>query len=143
MLATWETMIANVRQAAADAGVECRIIMDLAGPKLRTGELKPGPGVIHIRPKRDPLGRVIAPRRIRLIPDDVLQRGTKVAVVPVHPELIEYAQEGDEIRFRDTRGKKRRMRVAMKDDKGIGARVVQGRLYRDRLEADACSPGDG
>jgi len=122
----WKEMIANVRQAATDAGVECRVIMDLAGPKLRTGELKPGPGVIHIRPKRDPLGRVIAPRRIRLIPDDVLQRGTKIAVVPVHRELIEYAQEGDEVRFRDTRGKKRRMRVVVKDDKGIVLESFKG-----------------
>jgi len=122
----WEKMIANVRQAAADADVECRIIMDLAGPKLRTGELKPGPRVIHIRPKRDPLGRVIAPRRVRLIPDDVLQRGTKIAVVPVDRECIEYAQEGDEIRFRDTRGKKRRMRVAVKDDKGLVLESFKG-----------------
>ncbi len=116
---TWEKMVTNVRQAAADADTECRIIMDLAGPKLRTGELKPGPRVIHIRPKRDPKGRVVAPRRIRLIPDDVLQRGTKVAVIPVPREFIEYAQEGDEVRFKDTRGKKRRLGVAVKDDKGI------------------------
>ncbi len=122
----WEAMIANVRSAAADAGVECRIIMDLAGPKLRTGELRPGPRVIHIRPKRDPLGRVIAPRRVRLIPDDVLQRGTKIAVVPIDPEFIEYAQEGDEVRFKDTRGKKRRMRVAEKDDKGIVLESFKG-----------------
>ncbi len=117
--AVWEKMVTNVREAAADAATDYRIIMDLAGPKLRTGELKPGPRVIHIRPKRDPMGRVVAPRRIRLIPDDVLQRGTKVAVVPVPRELIEYAQEGDEVRFRDTRGKKRRLVVAVKDDKGI------------------------
>jgi len=124
--ATWEKMVANVHQAAADADTECRIVMDLAGPKLRTGELKPGPRVIHIRPRRDPMGRVIAPRRIRLIPDDVLQRGTKVAVVPVDPEFIEYAQEGDEVRFKDTRGKKRRMRVDVKDDKGIVLESFKG-----------------
>jgi len=124
--ATWEKMVTNVRQAAAEADTECRIVMDLAGPKLRTGELKPGPRVIHIRPRRDPMGRVIAPRRIRLIPDDVLQRGTKVAVVPVDAEFIEYAQEGDEVRFKDTRGKKRRMRVDVKDDKGIVLESFKG-----------------
>ena len=122
----WERMIANVRAAAHDADAECRVIMDLAGPKLRTGELVPGPGVIHIRPKRDPKGRVIAPRRVRLIPEDVLQRGTKVAVVPVPPECVELAREGDEIRFRDTRGKKRRLRVAETDDKGIVLESFQG-----------------
>ena len=124
--AIWEKMVANVHEAAADAGAECRIMMDLAGPKLRTGELKPGPRVIHIRPKRDPLGRVVGPRRIRLIPDDVLQRGTKAAVVPVPRELIEYAQEGDEVRFKDTRGKKRRLGVAVKDDKGIVLESYKG-----------------
>lgn len=123
---TWERMIANVRSAASDAGTECRVVMDLAGPKLRTGELLPGPRVIHIRPKRDPLGRVIAPRRIRLIPDDMIQRGTKVAVVPVPQECIDYARVGDEIRFRDTRGKKRKLRVAEKDDKGIVLEAWQG-----------------
>jgi pyruvate kinase len=123
---TWRLMVNNVRQAARDAGTECRIVMDLSGPKLRTGELKPGPRVIHIRPKRDPLGRVIAPRRIRLIPDDVLQRGTKIAVIPVPRACIELAQEGDQIRFRDTRGKKRRLAVATKDDKGLVLESFQG-----------------
>jgi len=122
----WERMIANVRQAAAEATTDCKIIMDLSGPKLRTGELKPGPKVIHIRPKRDPLGRVVAPRRIRLIPDDTLQRGTKVAVIPIPGECIELAREGDEIRFRDTRGKKRKLRVVVKDDKGLVLESFQG-----------------
>ncbi len=123
---TWERMIANVRAAAADAGTECRVMMDLAGPKLRTGELKPGPRVVHIRPKRDPQGRVIAPRRIRLIPDDALQRGTKVAVIPVPRECTELARVGDEIRFCDTRGKNRRLVVAKKDEKGIVLESFQG-----------------
>ena len=122
----WERMAENVRAAADDAQTECRIIMDLAGPKLRTGELKPGPRVIHIRPKRDALGRVIAPRRIRLIPDDALQRGTKMAVVPVPAACIEFAREGDVIRFRDTRGKKRSLLVADKDDKGLVLESFQG-----------------
>ena len=122
----WTHMISNVHQAAADAGAECRVIMDLAGPKLRTGDLEPGPRVIHIRPKRDPMGGVIAPRRIRLIPEDVLRRGTKVAVIPVPRECIELAEEGDEIRFRDTRGKKRRLCIVDKDDKGLVLEAFEG-----------------
>ena len=122
----WQRMIDNVRSAAADAATECRVIMDLSGPKLRTGELKPGPRVIHIRPKRDPMGRVIAPRRIRLIPDDAIQRGSKAAVIPVPQECIDFARVGDEIRLRDTRGKKRRLAVVEKDDKGIVLESFQG-----------------
>jgi len=112
-------MIRNVRAASAEAKKDCRIIMDLAGPKLRTGVLRPGPRVMHLRPRRDPLGRVIAPRRIRVIPDDIQWRGTKAAVIPMPRECIEYAEEGDELRFKDTRGKKRRLEVIQKDDKGL------------------------
>jgi pyruvate kinase len=122
----WKLMIDNVRAAAADAGRECRVIMDLAGPKLRTGELRPGPRVMRIRRKRDPMGRAIAPRRVRLIRDDALRRGTKAAVIPVPGECIELAQEHDEIRLRDTRGKKRRLTVVEKDDKGLVLETWQG-----------------
>ncbi|HSG97996.1 MAG TPA: pyruvate kinase [Woeseiaceae bacterium] len=122
----WRRMIDNVRSAAVDADTECRIVMDLAGPKLRTGELEPGPRVIHIRPKRDPMGRVIAPRRIRLIPEDVIQRGSKAAVLTVPQECIDLAQVDDQVRLRDTRGKKRRLTVVEKDDKGIVLESYQG-----------------
>jgi pyruvate kinase len=116
---TWEAIVRNVRQASESAGKECRIIMDLPGPKIRTGPLKDGPRVIRLRPKRDPMGRVIAPRRVRLIPDDVTWTGTKSAVVPVARECIDYADIDDVIAFRDTRGRKHKMRVVEKDDKGV------------------------
>jgi len=123
---TWAAMIENVRKVADEAGTHCRIIMDLAGPKIRTGMLRPGPRVFHIRPRRDPMGRTIAARRVRFIPDDVVWRGTKVAVIPVPRKCIEYAHEGDEIRFRDTRGKKRKLVVMQKDDKGLVLETYKG-----------------
>ncbi len=122
----WAEMIENVRRASKLTGTNCRVVMDLAGPKIRTGDLRPGPRVTHIRPRRDPLGRVVAPRRIRFIPDDVIWQGTKAAIIPVPRECIEYAHEGDEIRFKDTRGKKRRLDVIQKDDKGLVLETFQG-----------------
>lgn len=132
----WHDMIINVRQAATKSATECRIFMDLAGPKLHTGELEPGPRVIHFRPKRDPLGRIIAPRRIRLIPDDAIQHGSKSAVLSVPAECIDYAQVGDEFRLKDTRGKKRVLHVADKDNRGLvleswkGAYIATGSRLR-------------
>jgi pyruvate kinase len=122
----WTDMIRNVRTASDDTGKNCRIIMDLAGQKIRTGDLRPGPKVFHIRPRRDPVGRTIAPRRVRFIPDDTIWLGTKTAVIPVPRECIEYAHEGDEIRFRDTRGKKRKFKVVSKDEKGFVLEVYKG-----------------
>jgi pyruvate kinase len=135
---TWAAMIRNVQQASQIADQPCKVVMDLAGPKIRTGELQPGPRVVHLRPRRDPLGRIIAPRRIRLIPDDVIWQGTKAAVIPVPRECVEYAHLGDDIRFKDTRGKKRRLIVVAKDDKGLvvelhkGAYVTTGMKLRLR-----------
>ena len=132
----WAGMIDNVRAAQEETGRDCRIVMDLAGQKVRTGNLRPGPRVFHVKPKRDPMGRTIAPRRIRLIPDDIAWRGTKAAVVPVPAECIELAHDGDEIRFKDTRGKKRQFSVLHKDSKGLvvetykGAYIVTGRKFR-------------
>ena len=122
----WTKMIRNVRAAGQDSGRQCRIVMDLAGQKIRTGDLQQGARVLHVRPKRDPMGRIIAPRRVRLIPDDVVWRGTKAAVVPVPRPCIDYAHEGDEIRFKDARGKKRKFTVVSKDDKGLVVEIYKG-----------------
>jgi pyruvate kinase len=122
----WAAMVENVIKAGDESGSVCKIVMDLAGPKIRTGDLRPGPRVFHVKPRRDPMGRVVAPRRIRFIPDDVVWAGTKVAVIPVPRECIEYANEGDDIRFKDTRGKKRRLTVIQKDDKGLVLETYKG-----------------
>jgi len=122
----WAAMVDKTRRASESASADCQIFMDLAGPKIRTGELEPGPRVMHIRPRRDPMGRIVAPRHIRFVPDDIVWTGTKAAVVPVPRECIEYAHTGDEIRFKDTRGKKRRLIVIQKDEKGLVLETCKG-----------------
>jgi pyruvate kinase len=139
----WEAMIRNIRQASQISAMPCKIVMDLAGPKIRTGELRPGPRVTRIRPRRDPMGRIIAPRRIRLIPDDVVWQGTKVAVVPVPRDCIEYAHPGDEIRFKDTRGKKRRLSVVDKDDKGLVVELYKGAYIATGTKLRLCRREEG
>jgi pyruvate kinase len=140
---TWAAIIRNVRQASDIAHKPCRIVMDLAGPKIRTGDLRPGPRVTRIRPRRDPLGRVIAPRRIRLIPADTPWQGTKSAVLPVPRECIEYAHVGDTIRFRDTRGRKRRMRIVDKDDKGLVVELFKGAYIATGTKIRLCRDEEG
>jgi pyruvate kinase len=62
----WLGMIRNLQNAREETGRPCRIEMDLAGPKLRTGPLEPGPAVIRCHPRRDESGHVTQPARIRL-----------------------------------------------------------------------------
>ncbi len=66
----WGRMVAHLRRAEQDIGKSCRILMDLAGPKLRTGPIEPGARVLKWRPRRDAYGRVTAPARIWLMPED-------------------------------------------------------------------------
>ena len=48
-------MFDHLRRAERATRRTCRVLMDLAGPKLRTGPLEPGPAVIKFKPIRDAL----------------------------------------------------------------------------------------
>ncbi|MCG8476114.1 MAG: pyruvate kinase, partial [Cytophagales bacterium] len=64
--AEWKQMIDHIHQAKTELGKSCKIAMDLAGPKLRTGEIEKGPEVLRIRTAKDQFGRVTDPTRLRL-----------------------------------------------------------------------------
>jgi pyruvate kinase len=64
--AAWARMAASVRAAAANAGRQVLVSMDLPGPKLRTGPIVDGPSVGRARVTRDDNGRILAPARIWL-----------------------------------------------------------------------------
>jgi hypothetical protein len=108
--ATWEKMCANVRKAERETGRRCRILMDLGGPKLRTGPLAPGPQVLKLRPVRDALGAVVKPALVWL--SDGAASGPAGAVtLPVLDNWYKGLKVGDAVVFRDARNKLRRMIV--------------------------------
>jgi pyruvate kinase len=115
----WSSMIDNVRRAGENLGKRCRVMMDLGGPKFRTGLLAAGPKVLRLRPRRDALGKIVSPRRVRCVADDEPWTGTKFAVIPVPRDCIDSAEIGDLLRFRDTRGRRRKVEVVFKDRKGL------------------------
>jgi pyruvate kinase len=112
----WLSMAAHVRAAADAAGRAVRISFDLAGPKLRTGALPPGPAVLKLRPQRDRLGRVTAPARVALVTSAVEAAAGGMPAVQVEPEWWGALCEGDGIDLVDARGASRHWTVAHKDD---------------------------
>lgn len=116
--AVWQKMIANIRQAAEKQSKSCRIMMDLGGPKLRTGAMVPGPKVIHIKPERDDLGNVIRPALLWLAPPTVLPPGPADAIIPVEPEWLKKVKRGDVVMFTDSRDKKCSLEVTRKQGDG-------------------------
>lgn len=88
----WTAMIHNVRNAAQAAGRECRILMDLAGPKLRTGRVAEAD---FLRLKGS----------VTLIPGEPIEPG----VLGFPPAMIAALTPGDVLTLRDRRGKQREL----------------------------------
>jgi pyruvate kinase len=110
--AHWARMADNIELAARRAGRSCPILVDLPGPKIRTGPIEPGPRVLRLRPQRDPLGRATAPATALLVPDDApAPAGAAADVLPVPAEWLARRSEGERIYFRDARSSKRSLLV--------------------------------
>jgi len=119
----WGRMIANLRRAEREIGRPCRVLMDLGGPKLRTGPIAPVDGVVKWRPRRDHLGRVTAPARVWLTPigEEALPPLPVDAVLPVPGAWLSRLREGQVIELEDTRQSLRRVKiVAAADDSRLG-----------------------
>jgi pyruvate kinase len=119
---TWARMIENVRQAAAMQQRECRILMDLAGHKVRTGSIAMEAGAIHIKVKKNLYGLTQQPAQIRLVPESsgtpqtTAQADTTTINLP--DAVINKLRAGDRLTFSDARGKKRHFHVYASDDSG-------------------------
>ncbi|SJM89509.1 pyruvate kinase [Crenothrix polyspora] len=62
----WRNMIKNIRRAETETGKICRILMDLAGHKIRTGAIALGSPVHHLKVKKNVYGKTIAPAQLIL-----------------------------------------------------------------------------
>ncbi|NOT83329.1 MAG: pyruvate kinase [Methylococcaceae bacterium] len=112
----WQAMIRNVRRAEVEMGRPCRILMDLAGHKIRTGEIRLGPPVHHIKIKKNALGQTLLPGRLMLIND---QQGlheengndTVQLRVTIPEATFKLLRVGHCLAFKDARGKERHLVV--------------------------------
>ena len=111
--AAWLRMIEHLRRAEQALGRSCQVVMDLGGPKLRTGQVEPGPVVARVRPRRDVFGRVIAPARIWLHAEEhpCLPPSVADACLPVPGEWLARLKQDGVITFTDARGSRQAMTV--------------------------------
>jgi pyruvate kinase len=116
----WGRMVAHLRRAEQELGRRAYVLMDIAGPKLRTGAIAPGPAVVKWRPKRDVFGHITAPARIWLGPSDSPHAppDSADAFLPVAREWLHRLEPGEELSLTDARGARRSLRVL--DEAGDG-----------------------
>ncbi len=132
----WLGMIQNLQRARQETGRSCRILMDIPGPKLRTGAIEPGAAVVKCRPERDELGRVVAPARIWLTPDENAEPApaAAAATLPLPSTFLKKLRAGDRLRLRDARKAQRSLRVTHVDPRGAWAETRQTIYFLPRLE---------
>ncbi|MBK1877599.1 pyruvate kinase [Pelagicoccus mobilis] len=109
--AEWLKMIEHIKAAAREQAVKVKIMMDLGGPKLRTGMIEPGPRVARIRPDRDELGRTTNPARVRLEIEDSEPRNGEETFIAINKTFLKKLEPGHRIRFIDTRDKHCSIRI--------------------------------
>ncbi|MFZ0711361.1 MAG: pyruvate kinase [Terrimicrobiaceae bacterium] len=111
----WRRMVEHLRLAEKETGKPCKIAFDLAGPKLRTGPVSPGPGIIRWKPARNELGQVTTPAFISFHTQTNYPDGHTIAI-PVKGSIFGHVQRGDFVEITDTRGRERTLQVVDVDE---------------------------
>ena len=121
----WQAMAQRVRRAAKAAQRDIQILMDLGGPKIRTGTIAPGPAVIKLKPERDALGNAVAPSRLRIEAAGSTTSTTVDARIVADADWLAPLRVGKQIEITDARTKKRRLLVVECDADGVVAECLE------------------
>ncbi len=138
----WIAMIRHLREAEKSVGRHCRVYADLAGPKLRTGEIRASGRLVEFKVKRDIWGHTVEPARILLTASANFEPlpTTVDAILQLDTDLLKKIQAGDVLEVDDARGSIRRLTLSEQIGDGwLGeclrhAYIADGagcRLYRE------------
>jgi pyruvate kinase len=112
----WSNMIRNLERARQETGRRCKVQIDLAGPKLRTGPIQPGLPALRCRPRRDGYGRVTHPAQIWLIAPNSAAPPDGLPSLTLPAAFLARLHPNDRLRFRDARKSSRTLRILQYHD---------------------------
>jgi pyruvate kinase len=123
----WDRMLRHLERAKQETGRSCCVLMDLGGPKPRTGAIQPGPRVVRWKPRRDAQGHVIDPARIWLTSRERPQAAPQSAAASlfVDDAWLASLEIGDTVKLKDARGSKRTLRIVARTDAAVWAESKQ------------------
>lgn len=132
---TWQGMIENVRTQAKALDRDCKVMMDLAGQKIRTGAIAQQGGVIRIRVKRNVYGAVMRPTFVELFAPEYFPLGqapfeeSHRHSIPVPVSLYKHIETGQRLCIEDARGKSRHFQIHAQPKKGIWLASTEQGIY--------------
>lgn len=109
----WLHCIRAIRQASTELKCPVKIMIDLAGPKMRLVDQELPATVLKIKPKKDLLGRVTFPALLKVVASSAGNIASPSSF-SLDDEIFRQLQIHDEIHFKDSRGKKRKLIVREK-----------------------------
>ena len=112
----WGKIIGHIHAANKKLGKNCKVAMDLAGPKIRTGPMNPGPEILKLSPDRSLTGHIVQPVRVWIGEEAHFE--SDGAHMPLAKAVVESFRLGEEIYLADTRGKKRKLKIVGEEAEG-------------------------
>lgn len=110
----WKKIIDHVRRASKTLGKKCKVAMDLAGPKIRTGAIVEGPRVLKIRPPKDIYGKITEPLKIWI--GETAKPG--YLHIPILKKDLEKIADKKILYIKDARNKSRQFNLIKKEING-------------------------
>ena len=142
--ADWVAMAARVRRFAAASDRSVKVLMDLAGPKLRTGPIAADAAVLKLKPDRNAIGRVTSPMRLGLRPPSASAPVPGASAhVGVDAKWLAALEIADQIDLVDARGSARRLTVLAKCQAGALVEAQRTLYLTDETRFRLQRHGDG
>ena len=125
--AEWGRIVDVLERAREKTGKCCRIVMDLAGPKIRTGAIQSKRRVATWKPQRDDIGKATAPARVVIRRALAAPIEGEPAALLIGDKDFSKLRSGDELRFRDARDKARTLVIEELDSEQLYTSALERR----------------
>jgi len=141
----WEQIIRQKRYAERVMGRSCKVLMDLRGPKIRTGPMEAAAAVFKVKAVKDEYGKLVRPARIWLTndPGQGNECGSADACLKVSRDWLASCSVHDKIRLKDARGAKRRWRIIEVGRHGCWVESVKTTYLQDDTRLNLAGEDDG
>jgi pyruvate kinase len=137
----WERIVSALEQARNETGRGCRVLMDLAGPKIRSGPIGGWQRVVTWKPTRDEMGRPVAPAHVVLQAFGSSYEDANGPVLLVAPAELQLLRRGDQLHFADARSKSRRLEVQSVEPNRVVTSSMKRAYVLEQADAELVRAG--